>query len=282
MKKANIGIPKKSPGKGKFCQRFLISVSRPVTQVAPAARIVRNFDNLGLRGFIMALYLKKYIFYYIYYSSHVVLHFLLRSWHISFHLNLGTYFKEKSNIAMQGSGWIFWLWTNSYFRYEHLELNSCISGTLHYLYHTCPLISPPEWRHWRIRRELKCSRPLCSRSSLTKALNNLELNFFIVCFQDCYELDTNLGMNKWKHFANQCDWVKLNCKEAIIILNYSYSFTKRPVPCEHVGEIWNHIECGIHDIRYGEIHYEVVGNRSHPGVRQYYPDHWRKILLVTL
>ena len=65
----------------------------------------------------------------------------------------------------------------------------------------------------------------------------------------------------------------MNCKEVIIILNYSYFFTKRPVPCEHVGEIWNHIECGIHDIRYGEIHYEVVGNRSHPGVRQYYPDH---------
>ena len=59
--------------------------------------------------------------------------------------------------------------------------------------------------------------------------------------------------------------------EAIIIINYN--FTKRPVPCEHVGEVWNHIEGSIHDIRYGEVHYEVVGHRSHPGVRQNYPDH---------
>ena len=58
-----------------------------------------------------------------------------------------------------------------------------------------------------------------------------------------------------------------------IILNFRYAFTKRPVPCEHVGEIWNYIEGGIHDIRYGEVHYEVVGDRPHPGVRQNYPDH---------
>ena len=58
-----------------------------------------------------------------------------------------------------------------------------------------------------------------------------------------------------------------------IILNFRYAFTKRPVPCEHVCEIWNDIEGGIHDIRYGEVHYEVVGDRPHPGVRQNYPDH---------
>ena len=65
----------------------------------------------------------------------------------------------------------------------------------------------------------------------------------------------------------------MKCKEAIIPLNYSSGFTKRPVPCEHVGEVWYHIEGYIHDVRYGEVHYEVVGNRPHPGVRQNDPDH---------
>ena len=31
---------------------------------------------------------------------------------------------------------------------------------------TCPLISPPKWRHSRRRRELKCSRQLYSRPNL--------------------------------------------------------------------------------------------------------------------
>ena len=53
------------------------SMTLPVTQVAPAATIVRNFDNLGLRGFMMALYLKKDIWLFWFRYTYVAIHFLL-------------------------------------------------------------------------------------------------------------------------------------------------------------------------------------------------------------
>ena len=74
-------------------------------------------------------------------------------------------FKGKSNITMQGNGTIFWWRTDFYFRNQHGHLT--ISSL------TCPLIWPPEWRHSHRRRELRCSRPPCSRPSLGNLILNL-------------------------------------------------------------------------------------------------------------
>ena len=47
---------------------------------------------------------------------------------------------------------------------------------------------------------------------------------------------------------------------------YLQKLTKRPIPCEHVSEVGDDVECGVHDVSYGEIHNEVVGDGTHPGV----------------
>ena len=54
-----------------------------------------------------------------------------------------------------------------------------------------------------------------------------------------------------------------------------WGHTKRPVSGEHVGEVGDDVEGGVHDVRDAEVDNEVVGDRPHPGVRHHYPYHWK-------
>ncbi len=49
--------------------------------------------------------------------------------------------------------------------------------------------------------------------------------------------------------------------------------TKRPVPGEHVGKVWDNVEGSVDDICYGQVHQEVVGHRSHSFIREHDPNH---------
>ena len=49
-------------------------------------------------------------------------------------------------------------------------------------------------------------------------------------------------------------------------LNRHQRLTKWPVAGEHVGEVWDDVECGIHDVSHGKINDEVICNRAHPSI----------------
>ena len=52
--------------------------------------------------------------------------------------------------------------------------------------------------------------------------------------------------------------------------------TERPVPCEHVGEVWYDVEGGVDDVRDGEVYQEVVRHRPHSFIRENNPNYWNK------
>ena len=49
--------------------------------------------------------------------------------------------------------------------------------------------------------------------------------------------------------------------------------TERPVPCEHVGEVWYDVEGGVDDVRDGEVYQEVVRHRPHSFIRENNPNY---------
>ena len=51
------------------------------------------------------------------------------------------------------------------------------------------------------------------------------------------------------------------------------ALTNDPITSDHVREVWDDIEGGVHDVGNGEVHDEVVGHRAHPRVGEHDPDH---------
>lgn len=55
--------------------------------------------------------------------------------------------------------------------------------------------------------------------------------------------------------------------------NEEKRITKRPVPGEHVGKVWDNVEGSVDDICYGQVHQEVVRHRPHSFIREHDPNH---------
>ena len=61
----------------------------------------------------------------------------------------------------------------------------------------------------------------------------------------------------------------LNIKRSLI----ENKLTNDPITGDHVGEVRNDVEGGIHDVSDGQVDDEVVGHRSHPCMGHHNPYH---------